>query len=134
MCSAKSRAQSGHYEAALEFSLEVNQSGWIALRVGNGSLDTGGNLMVPPEMPFHGSGAGRNEMGEALFAHTSPIYLELAGRPIFDRAVAETLIEDMEASLREIKAKAQFNDEPQRNEVFGIYREGIEQLRRRLRD
>ncbi|MSU70208.1 MAG: hypothetical protein EXS39_05440 [Opitutaceae bacterium] len=134
VCRAMSHAVGGHFEAELEFSLEVNESGWVALRVGGGSLDTGGSLVIPSGIPFHGSGKDRNEMGEALFGHTSPIYLEIAGRPVFRRADAQELIADLETSLRTIQTKAQFADEPQRNEVLGAYREGIAMLRRRLQE
>jgi hypothetical protein len=56
----------------------------------------------------------------------------VAGRPLFDRAAAQALVAGMEESLRTIQTSARFDDEQQRAEVTGIYRDGIEQLRRRM--
>ena len=88
--------------------------------------------MVPSRIPVSRSGPGRNELGEALFGHTSAIYFDVPGRPLFDRATAQTLMDAMEQGLRTIEGKAQFENDAQRAEVTGIYRGGIEQLRRRM--
>ncbi len=72
-------------------------------------------------------------MGEALFAHTSAIYLDVAGRPSLDREADLALIAAMEESLRTIRARSRFDNDQQRAEVIGIYNDGIEQLRGRLR-
>src|ERR1043166_5508811 len=127
-----SRAVGAHFATELEYSLAVEQSGWVAVRTSGGALDTDGPQVVPSRLPINRSGAGRNELGEALFAHSSAIYFEMAGRPLFDRVAAEALIEEMEKSLRAVQAKARFDDEKQRADVTGIYLEGIEHLRRRL--
>jgi hypothetical protein len=125
------RPVDGHFEATLEFSLPVNESGWVALRIPGGSTDSSGAVVLPPAMPVRGSGP-KNEMGEVLFAHTSAVYLEYAGRPVFRRNAAETMVAEMEAALKAIPAKGRFDDDKQREEVLQIYREGIRTLRRQL--
>ena len=79
-------------------------------------------------------GAPKNEMGVAPFAHTSPIYLELAGRKIFQADAARALVADMEAAEKAIGAKAKFDRDAQREEVLKIYRDGIALLRKRLNE
>ena len=130
--SVASRTVGGHFEAKMDFLLPVNEPGWIALRVAGGSLDGSGAVVVPPGTPLRGSGDAKNEMGEPLFAHTSPIYLEFGGKGVFKKDAAEALIADMESSLQTIPTKAKFADDAQRDEVLNIYREGIATLRKRL--
>jgi hypothetical protein len=110
--SATNRTVGGHYEAALDFTLTIDEPGWVALRVPTRDM--------------------KNEMGEALFAHTSPIYLELGGKRAFKKEAAEALLADMESALKVIPTKAKFAEDAQREEVLKIYREGIATLRRRL--
>jgi hypothetical protein len=133
VASAPSRALDGHFVAEIASSLTLEDSGWIAARISGGATDTDGEMALPADLNYRpGGGAGRNEFGEALFAHTSAIYLEVAGRPQFDRAAAEGLIRRMEESLLTIEKEARFDNESQRMEVIGIYHDAIEQLRHRL--
>ncbi|MBI3851124.1 MAG: CehA/McbA family metallohydrolase [Verrucomicrobia bacterium] len=104
-----------HFEADMTTAIEANEPGWIALRVSNGGAIT-----------------HTNEMGAPLFAHTSPVYIEFTGRSVFKLEAARELIAEMERSIRSIESKAQFADDHERDEVFSVYREGIETLRRRL--
>lgn len=129
-----SHVTGGHFEAVLDFKLAVNEPGWTALRTPGGSLGSSGAVVVPPTTPIRGSGDSKNEMGEALFAHTSPIYIEFGGKRIFRRDAALALIEDLESGLKAIPMKARFDTEAQREEVLQIYREGTETLRRQLRE
>jgi len=129
-----SRAVGGHFEAVLDFKLTVDEPGWVALRVPGGSLGSSGAVVVPPTTPVRGSGDGKNEMGEALFAHTSPIYLELGRKRIFRKDAAHALVSDLESALKVIPTKAKFDTDAQREEVLRIYRDGIETLQRRLRE
>ncbi len=110
--SVTNRAVHGHFEAALDFTLTANEPGWVALRV-----PTGG---------------GKNEMGEAIFAHTSPIYLEFGGKSVFKKDAAEALLADMESALNVIPSKANYANAAQREEVLKIYRDAIGTLRQRL--
>jgi hypothetical protein len=132
--SVTDRAVNGHFEAELNFALAVDTPGWFALRIPGGSLDASGAAIVPPATPVRARGDSQNEMGEALFAHTSPIYVELAGKSLFKKEAAEALLANMELALRDIPPKAKFADDSQRNEVLKVYRDGIERLKKRLSD
>ncbi|MDO8543801.1 MAG: CehA/McbA family metallohydrolase [Opitutaceae bacterium] len=126
------QAIDGHFVAEFEHTLPVRHSGWIAARVSGGSLEGDGPVVVPPNLPVRATGTGTNEMGEAIFAHTSPVYVEVSGRPHFDARAAEALITSIEESRRTIQAKARFDRDDQADEVLNIYTVAIETLRRRL--
>jgi hypothetical protein len=109
-----SRPSGAHFVADLDFALEVSEPGWVALR-------------IPHELPD-------NELDRPLFAHTSPIYLQLHGRSIFRPEVARSLLSEMEESLAKIRSRASFSSARDRESVLRVYREGIRVLSRRLAD
>ena len=122
---ATSRSAGTHFDAELRHTIEFTESGWVAVRVDSGALP------IAPDVPVRGSGP-KNEMGEPLFGHTSAIYVEVGGKPVFKPTAAQKLIEEMEAAVRDISAKGQFDQPSQRDEVLNVYRTGIETLRRKL--
>jgi hypothetical protein len=122
---AASRAVGGHFEAEIEHTLDITESGWVALRVESGALPVG------PEAPARADGHA-NEMGEPLFGHTSAIYVEVAGKPIFKPEAARELIAEMEGAIADITAKGHFDNDAQRDEVLGVYRAGIGTLQKRV--
>ena len=77
--------EAGHFTAKLEHRLHVSEPGWIALRI---PLD-----------------AGTNELGRPLFAHTSPVYVEVAGRRRFRPEVARGIVNEMQESLELVNTK-----------------------------
>jgi hypothetical protein len=110
--SSPSRAEEEHFTARMEVSVSVKQSGWLALR-------------VPLE-------SGRNELDKLLFAHTSPIYVDIAGGPIFRPEVARQLIAEMEQNMTAISQQGKFANDAERESVLQVHREGIRLLRQRL--
>lgn len=130
--SAPSRVVGGHFEADMDVSLAIDAPSWVALRVAGGSLDSDGPVVLPQVLLMRGSGDGKNEMGEALFAHTSPVYIELGGQRVFRRDSAKALVAEMESSLQQVPAKGKFANDAQREDVLKIYRDGIQSLRKRL--
>jgi hypothetical protein len=109
-----SAATGNHFRAALDLSLRLDQPGWLALR-------------IPLE-------AGKNELGRPLFAHTSPIYVELNGRRIFQPEVARELIAEIERDWQTIVKQATFASSAERKEVEAVYQTGIAELRRQLQE
>lgn len=106
--------QAGHRVAELDYALKVTEPGWIAAR-------------IPLE-------AGQNEFGKPLFAHTSPIYIELDGQRIFQPEVAQGLIAEMEKSIEAIKAQGRFADAAEENAVISVYHDGVASLRKRIEE
>ena len=76
--------------------------------------------------------ANKSELGEPLFGHTSAVYIELAGKTIFQPEAAKALIADMQQAIKTIQEKAKYDNEAQRDEVLDVYRQGIASLRKRL--
>jgi hypothetical protein len=108
----RAEAEGGYFFADLRYGLEIDEPGWFALR-------------IPANV-------GMTELGQPLFAHTSPIYVEQSGRRIFRKDVAQDLIEEMEESIESIQRQAKFADEAERQAVLGVYQAGIDVLRKRL--
>jgi hypothetical protein len=104
----------GHFTADLEFRLKLTEPGWIAAR-------------IPLE-------AGQNEFAKPLFAHTSPIYIELEGQRIFRPEVARGMIAEMEKSIEAIKTEGKFADAAEEEAVLSVYREGIAAMQKRIKD
>jgi hypothetical protein len=102
----------GHFTSEMKFTLRADQPGWIALRI---AQDT-----------------PKNEFGKPLFGHTSPIYLEVAGRSVFHRDVAEGMLREMATSRQFIKANAKFADAAEESAVLRVYDEGIVALKQRI--
>ena len=120
------------FEADLSFEEPISEPGWMAIRTFGGSLDTGGNVVVPSSTPIRGSSRHVNEMGEALFAHSSPIYADFQGRRRFDPETAEELIAEMEVALAQVLDKGVFASNGQRNQLEELYKTAIEDLRSKI--
>ena len=114
----KSRAVDGHFEATLHSKVTLNGPGWFALRI----PDSGKNEL-----------GGKNELEARLFAHTSPIYVEMAEKKsLFMPEVAQGFVEDMRQSIATISEKGKFESAGDRDKILAIYREGIATLEKRL--
>ncbi len=119
---APARREKGHFVARLSKVLDVDGPCWLALRT-----------PPPPSQRAEVSKeTGRDEFGGALFAHTSPIYVDFGGRRVFKQEVAHSFIDEMEASVRTIEAKAVFADDAERERVLAVYRRAMDRLRTRL--
>ncbi len=108
----KSEPTAGHFRAKIDLTLKIDEPGWLALRT---ALE-----------------GGRNEFGKRLFGHTSPVYVEVAGKRIFRPEVARQLIEEIESNIKEINTKGRFANETERNAVLEVYQAGIGALQKRL--
>jgi hypothetical protein len=100
-----------YYQAVLDTELLIEKPGWLATRISDGK---------------------RNELGAELFAHTSPIYVEMAGERIFAPETAHHLITEMEQAIETIPTKAVFQDPTQWDKIRSIYEQGIQLLQKRL--
>ena len=118
-----SHPEGEHYVADLRLSLPMDKSSWLALRIPPPPVKDDAELVNAVPL---------NELGQALFAHSSPIYVEVAGRRIFDRAAAQSLVVDMENSLETIDKQGMFADQEEKSRVTSVYVEGIEQLKKQL--
>jgi hypothetical protein len=105
-------AEGGYYYADLRHGLFIDHPGWFALR-------------IPADV-------GNNELGRPLFAHTSPIYVEMQGQQFFRTEVANQLVAELQRSIQAIERQAKFADDAERRAVLDVYREAIEALEQRI--
>ncbi len=103
----------GYFQAEFEISADVSRSGWLAVRVAGSKV--------------------KNALGHLPFAHTSPIYLEVAGKPVFSPEIARELIKEIQQGVETIEAKGTFANQQERDRVFNVYQQGIRDLEQRLR-
>ncbi|MCH8275581.1 MAG: CehA/McbA family metallohydrolase [Armatimonadetes bacterium] len=88
----------------LSFTVEVPIDGstWIAARTSSSE-----------HLPFN--------QNIPIFAHTSPIYIDVAGRPIGSPEAAAYFAEQCEDAIEWAKTKAKVLDESQREEMIALY-------------
>ncbi len=119
--SAESRREEGHFRATLEAEVEIDGPCWLALRI-----------PPPPVKEQPQADAPKTELGGPLFAHTSAIHVEVAGKKRFDEATARELLEEMKKAKETIAAKGLFADDHQRGHVLEVYTLAISTLEKRL--
>ena len=115
--------QGEHFVATIELSLPIDAPCWLALRTPPPPVKDDPQLQEP---------VARNEFGESLFAHTSPIYVNLNGEGVFDSATAVELVAQMKSDWAKIQTQAVFSDPSQRKRVSQVYQEAIDVLEKRL--
>lgn len=118
--SQPSRAVDGHFEAALEVKLPVHDPGWIAVRTPPPPLDKAPDRFPP---------VNRNEFGQLLFSHSSPVYVSIAGREMFDAQIAKEFLSEIERNRREIAESGQFADDEERGRVLAVHDQAVETLK-----
>jgi hypothetical protein len=78
--------------------------------------------------------AATNELGRQLFAHTSPVYVDFAGKRVFDVEAGRLMLRRMEQAKEEIRARGKFGDEAARDQILAIYDETTRELTRRINE
>jgi hypothetical protein len=109
--SASARQTTNAFETRLERDLPVDGPGWLAVRI-----DSNDN----------------NELGKQLFAHSSPVYVEMAGQRICDVESGRALLKQMEESRADIRARGQFTSAAARDRLLALYEEAIRDLTERI--
>jgi hypothetical protein len=87
--------------ATLRQSLQADASCWIAARV----LGAGDRLVL----------------GGPLFAHTSPVYVSVAGAPVADPAAARYFMEWIDRLTALCRSDGRYPDEASRDEVIALF-------------
>lgn len=85
----------------------LDQSGWVALRVRGA-----GHRLAPND--------------REVYAHTSPIYVKVAGRPVASREDAEFFIGQIDALIAKMDARGNFEHRGQRDTIVSRFREAQE--------
>jgi hypothetical protein len=116
---SESRSKDGHFTASFDVTVKVDAPCWYALRIPPAGVQPG------PDVP-------RSELGGPLFAHTSAVSLEVAGRKVFDAAVARSLLEEMGRARETILTKGVFASDHEKDHVLSVYAMAISSLEKRL--
>ncbi len=109
--SAAARAADGYYEVALDIRRPNTEPCWLAARVNT---------------------TAKNEYRQAIFGHTSPVYVSVAGRGVRQPDALRSLLEEVRSSRGVIADKARFDNDAERDAVLGGYDRAIEELQTRL--
>ena len=75
----------------------------------------------------------RNELGAALYAHSSPVYVELGGRRVFDAEAAQALLRQLDEAQADIRARGRFSSAAARDKLLTLYEEAARDLRGRMK-
>jgi hypothetical protein len=74
----------------------------------------------------------KNELDRQLFAHTSPVYIDFAGKRVFDVDAARLLLRRVEEARAAIRSRGKFGDDASRDKILAIYDEAAEELAKRI--
>jgi hypothetical protein len=98
------------FSATLAAELLLEGPAWLALRV-----------PPPPGKDEPARNHPVTELGGPLFAHTSPVYVEIAGRGVSDPGAVRGLLEEVRASKAFVEKNAHFADDHERGHVLSVY-------------
>lgn len=101
-----------HYTSRLTREVRIDTPGWLALHI---------------------ESTAKNEFGQPLFAQSSPVYVDVAGKRVFDVAAAEQLLRQIEEGRAAIRARANFSTAGARDNLLSLYDEAVRDLKERLR-
>jgi hypothetical protein len=90
-------------EARLEREIPIERSGWIAARVASGS---------------------KTHVGYTVFAHTSPVYLNVKGTPSRRAEAAGKFVDEIEGAISFIRKKYRFASEAEKALALGRFEQG----------
>lgn len=123
VASAKTEPVGGHYEARLTLHVRCEGPCWLAART------------PPPAVkddPELTEKAPLNEFGKEIFAHTTPVSVEVQGKRYTDPVVAKSLVTEMEAAQAMVAKHGKFADDAERESVLDVYRDATKAWRKRL--
>jgi hypothetical protein len=109
--SEPSRKQDSGYAAHLSLEHRVSEPCWFAARI---------------------EATERNELDAVLFAHTSPVYVDLGGERVFQVEAARQLLTQLEEAQADIKVKGTFSNDEARDRLLVQYRQAADDLKDRL--
>jgi hypothetical protein len=109
--SEASKLKDGAYTAKITREVRLDEPAWFAARIDSTT---------------------KNELGGILFAHTSPVYVDLDGKRVFDVETVRQLLKRLEQATEEIRARGKFGDDAARDKILAIYDETAKDLTKRI--
>jgi hypothetical protein len=95
----------------LTHTCRIDAPGWFALRIAS---------------------TAKNELGQQLFAHTSPVYADFKGRRRMDAEAALALLRLIEEGQAAIRGEGKFSSAKASQRVLALYDEAARELRQRI--
>jgi hypothetical protein len=108
---ARAAKKDGGYSARLARDVRVAEPAWFAVRI---------------------DAKARNELGHVLFAHSSPCYVDVEGRRVFDLEAARALLRRLEEAKADIGEKGQFSGAKAKAQLLAVYDRAADDLRSRI--
>jgi hypothetical protein len=106
------RSANGGFTARIAREVAVDGPAWFAVRIAES--------------------ARTNEFGQRLFAHSSPVYVDLAGRRVLDVEAARDLLRLIETARGNISGRGRFSSPAARDRLLALYDQAAADLRDRL--
>ncbi len=100
------------FQATLVHEVRIDEPAWFAVRIDSTT---------------------KNELDHVLFAHSSPVYVALAGKGVFDVEAARGLLKQVEEGQAAIRAQGRFSNDQAADKLLSLYEEAALDLQRRLR-
>jgi hypothetical protein len=105
------KLKDGAYTAKLTREVRLDEPAWFAARIDS---------------------SAKNELDRQLYAHTSPVYVDFAGKRVFDVEAGRLMLRRMEVARDEIRSRGKFGDDASRDKILTIYEETSKELVRRI--
>ena len=105
--------EGGYFFTDRHFSVDLPEPGWVALRIPLETTDS--------------------EFGHPLFAHTSPIYIEMNNKSVFKHEVADAMLDEIQESIKRIDDQGTFANEQERSAVMDVYSTATSRLQALLK-
>lgn len=106
------KEKDGVFTARFVKEVNVDEPAWFAARIDS---------------------TAKNELDRQLFAHTSPVYADFAGKRVFDVDAARAMLRRMEEARDEIRTKGRFESDATRGKILTIYDDAAAELKSRIR-
>jgi len=100
------------FEAAIDRNVRVDGPCWFALRIESET---------------------KNELEQQLFAHSSPIYVEVQGNRNFEPEAARELLKQLEKARDDIRARGKFSDNAARDRLLALYTDAARDLNAQIK-
>jgi hypothetical protein len=111
IASEPAAGKDGAFSARLAREVRIDEPGWLALRIDAKLL---------------------NEFNHKLFAHTSPVYVDVAGKRAFDVEAALALQRQVEEGREAIRTSGKFSTPAARDAILALYDEAAKDIRDRI--
>jgi hypothetical protein len=106
-----SRGEGPGYAARLVREVRIDRPGWLAVRI---------------------DAVARNELGQPLYAHSSPVYVDVGGKRVFEVEAARDLLRQVEEGRAEVRARGRFSTPQEAAKVIALYDRAAQELVARI--